>query len=270
MENTTNVIYITSNCNLKCEYCFEEEKRPNRTMTYDDIDRYFEGIDKISAPHSHIVLFGGEPLLYPDLIEYIVIDKILKQYDYKQYSVSMTSNGLRLLEDDIYDWFFDLRKKKYIHLEISYDGPNCYRRKDKNGNCVNHLIEKVLNKLNNDNKTFAISYTLNKDNYNYCIEDMITLFETYDHLEKIILSIASQDLDVVDNDYQKSVLRLKPYLNEIYRRYRKPICEEVCDVCQKCVFNNKNLYAVPNVPYPIERSKFANEDFSLWEYCHER
>lgn len=261
MENTTNVIYITSNCNLACEYCYEEQNRPSKTMTYDDIDRYFEYINEHSAPHSHIVLFGGEPLLYPNLIEYIV-NKVNNEYAYKQYSMSMNTNGLRLLEDEIYEWYKQLIKDKYIHLNISYDGPHSHRRIDKRGNCVNTYIENVLNKLDNDIK-YSISYTLNKDNYCYCIEDIIELLE-YHYIEKITISVMYKEIDKMAENYNIALQRLKPYFNEIFKRYHKSICAFTCELCQHCVFNNKNIYGIPS-SQPIERPKFVKNDFDLWE-----
>ena len=265
MEATTNVIYITSSCNLACDYCYETSDRPNKTISYDEIDAFFKYIENHSSPFSHVSIFGGEPLLYPELVDYI-IDKVIGEYNYKHYSISLFTNGILLLNDDIFNWFINTCKRGNISPTISYDGSHSFRRKDKLGNCVNDKIEAVMKKLDQVNDfLYSISFTLHKDNYDTCVEDIIEILETFSPY-KISISINCKEIADKYGDYKMATELLRPYMIEIYKRYHIPICEYTCSLCKKCIPNNKNIYAVPSYIGGIESPKFTQKDFNLWSY----
>jgi MoaA/NifB/PqqE/SkfB family radical SAM enzyme len=64
---------IGTKCNLKCKHCFITEKYNNeeKIISKEIIDKTFEFIDS----DYKIVVMGGEPLLYPNIVKYI-FDKI--------------------------------------------------------------------------------------------------------------------------------------------------------------------------------------------------
>jgi len=262
MESSTNVIYITSGCNLNCEYCYEKENRPNYVMSDEEIDSYFEYLNENSLSYSHIVLFGGEPLLCLDKIEYIV-DKIVNKYSDKKYSVSMNTNGLLLLDDNILNKYLELNSKIQIYLKISYDGSHSYRRKDYNGICVNDKILEVLNKLENKNIRYSISYTWQKENYKTIIYDLIDIIEKY-HPQKIEISVNCQEIGSISGDYEKEKELIVPHLIAIYKEYNIPLCEFVCNICKKCVFNNTNIYGIPGKLGALKAPKKTNKEFTFW------
>ena len=94
-------IPITFDCNLKCKNCsFGCDKFTKRNAFYittEKFKEYLTEIDRI-ATNSNIpvslTIFGGEPLLHPDVIEFLNI-----LYDYKIHVsyIEITTNGIKLL-----------------------------------------------------------------------------------------------------------------------------------------------------------------------------
>jgi uncharacterized protein len=59
------LLVLTSQCNLRCGYCYQNDKKPGRM----DQDTMFRGIDlAFVSKHDtvEITFFGGEPLLEMD------------------------------------------------------------------------------------------------------------------------------------------------------------------------------------------------------------
>ena len=136
-------ILVTEDCNLACTYCFELEGRTKETMTPEvakrTIDYLIEGAKKNGSGVVNITLFGGEPLMAPDICE------LLLDYGYERcqeenirFGAGIITNGT-LMNDQIYNFF-----KKYIKLigfntQISVDGTqdlHDFYRVTKNGNLV--------------------------------------------------------------------------------------------------------------------------------------
>ena len=94
-------IPITFDCNLKCKNCsFGCDKFTKRNAFYittEKFKEYLTEIDRI-ATNSNIpfslTILGGEPLLHPDVIEFLNI-----LYDYKIHvsDIVLSTNGIKLL-----------------------------------------------------------------------------------------------------------------------------------------------------------------------------
>lgn len=258
----TNVFYITSSCNLRCEYCYERNGRPDKSMTKEEIDENLKWMNENLADDSHIVIFGGEPLLEIDLIEYIV-NELLTTYKHRRFSISMDTNGILLLNDNIFEQYKKIISKRQFSTFVSYDGPNSFRRRDINGNCVNDKIVEVLRKLEKNNIEYSISYTWQKENAKTVIYDMIYIFENFNP-EKIVISPSCTELDEVsDMNYEDYIKSYIPYFEAIFLEYRKSICEFTCRVCRKCEFNQKNAYYLPQKD-PVLANKKTEKSFDFW------
>lgn len=259
----TNVFYITSSCNLRCEYCYERKGRPDKSMTKDEVDTKLKWMDDNLADNSHIVIFGGEPLLEIDLIEYI-INELITTYKHRNFSVSMDTNGTLLLDDNIFNKYKNIISKRQFSTFVSYDGPHSFRRRDINGNCVNDKIVEVLKKLENNNIKYNISYTWQKENDPFIIYDMIYICENFKP-EKIVISPDCTELDTVSDLYYGNYIKTKiPYFEAVFLEYKIPICEFTCRICRKCQFNTKNVYYLPQKD-PIIADKRTEKAFSFWD-----
>lgn len=128
LENTPSTLYLTIapglGCNYSCEYCFENKRTSHKIMTVkvqNDICQYIESVinnnkylKKIS-----VTWFGGEPLLYVDII-YSLSKRIIALCDnagIKYYS-GMISNGRYLTPSNVEK----LEECHMGHIQLSIDG----------------------------------------------------------------------------------------------------------------------------------------------------
>ncbi|HOM27276.1 MAG TPA: SPASM domain-containing protein [Defluviitoga tunisiensis] len=116
--------WLTSGCNFRCRYCYENKIKDLPIKTADKeiikqlLNWFFD--DRISGKNNNLSLnfFGGEPLLYPDLIEFTCIEgKKLEAKTGKRISFSMTTNASLLTKEMVE--FFKIFNMGYL---ISLDG----------------------------------------------------------------------------------------------------------------------------------------------------
>lgn len=123
-------IPLTLDCNLKCKNCsFGCDKFTKRNAFYittEKFKQYLTEIDRIvvnsNIPIS-LTILGGEPLLHPNVIEFL---NILHDYKIHVSNITFSTNGIKLLS--MPDSFFEIIKKldavicvtKYP-ININYD-----------------------------------------------------------------------------------------------------------------------------------------------------
>lgn len=262
MEQRTNVIYLTTKCNMACEYCYEGNGEEDYDLkeaflTNEQIDEFVDEMEKMegSIPSSSISFMGGEPTLAYDGLSYI-IDRIIESTKKlgKTYSAVMTTNGVLLDNESYYTKFINLiRYAKdngfFIDIEISYDGTGHHLRKFRNGSPTQEIVKRVIDKLERNGERFRISYTVSEQNYLVTIEEVIGFLETYKNLINISCSIAFARLDkfLEPGAGFKIKDEFKPYMKELYGIYNIPICGLSCGPCRRCktaTFRG-NRYASP-------------------------
>jgi uncharacterized protein len=120
-------ILMSEDCNLACDYCFElghhkNKKADNETIKR-SVDFIFNNAVLSKSNEASIMLFGGEPLLNEDGIEYIFnysMEK-KKQYPDVNYYISMVTNGT-IMNDHIKSLFKDFKDDLKLNVQISIDG----------------------------------------------------------------------------------------------------------------------------------------------------
>ena len=119
-------ISVIDRCNLRCVYCMPEDKvyennLINDTLSFNDYKFIINGLSQVGI--KKIKFTGGEPLLYPHLIELIKY----AHYECNIDDISITTNGIGLNEI-AYELKRSGLKKKWIaeQLDITY---NSLRRK---------------------------------------------------------------------------------------------------------------------------------------------
>ena len=111
-------VQFTEACNLRCDYCFVQEKRPNRfTAEMGKRALDFMVMNSGAVDRLNYTFFGGEPLL-----EFDRIHEVLKYSDEvtrttgKKVTFNITTNGI-LLSDDILE-----KSQGKITFLLSIDG----------------------------------------------------------------------------------------------------------------------------------------------------
>lgn len=109
-------LHINDHCNLRCVGCsmlaglVKEEANADYDITIQSLVRL-----KTVFPYIHeIDLFGGEPLLNPDILRYCETIRNL----YPEAVIFIVTNGVELLSKDSH--FFNCLKENYIRLSITY------------------------------------------------------------------------------------------------------------------------------------------------------
>lgn len=110
----------TFNCNFKCPYCFEVEKKMQMKKKQYDILKAFSKNEFPQKKHITIQLFGGEPLIdYKNLNDYLDYVIMLKEKSSFNFNCTLTTNGYLLSEEII----AELVNKYYCQaIQITLDG----------------------------------------------------------------------------------------------------------------------------------------------------
>ncbi|GBR73925.1 radical SAM/SPASM domain-containing protein [Candidatus Termititenax aidoneus] len=108
-------LHITNNCNLRCTYCYEDNKidrqRKQFVISFEEID---EKINEILAHGNcdELELLGGEIFLYMDKVSYLI-----EKY-HNKFAIIITTNGtIRNAEID------ELIAKYRLGIGVSLDDP---------------------------------------------------------------------------------------------------------------------------------------------------
>lgn len=88
-------IWVITDCNMKCSYCYEGNEKENSLLTAGMADKIISFItEKIGESTDTIIIefHGGEPLLNFPIIKYIV-EKLEKEYPQYKFIYGITTNG---------------------------------------------------------------------------------------------------------------------------------------------------------------------------------
>ncbi|MGG2085316.1 radical SAM protein [Lysinibacillus pakistanensis] len=146
---TSASILVTENCNLACTYCFEvhntkvmTKETARKTLEFLCLNAVESGVGRFDA-----MIFGGEPLLNPEVVEEIFRYGVeLSQ----KYNVTFTSNiitNCTVMNDKIKNMLIKWRDPANLTIQLSVDGKeevqNRYRI-TKTGGGSFHLVEKNI------------------------------------------------------------------------------------------------------------------------------
>ncbi len=260
MNNTTygtNIIYLTTNCNLDCDYCYEKDNRnklkKQKELTELDIDNFLLEINNREKNRSSVVvIFGGEPFLKYDLIKYL----IKKGKEIKNFSYCLTTNGILLSKEkiilDFIKFYYNeiYNKNVSLSIEISYDVSGNYRRYDKNGKTYDKEILLAMRYLSLAKIPFALRYTITKSNFNNFYNDLELMINKFKIISKVQTAIVFSEFDEnISQIFKNDAIKL-------FQRYNIPICDFVCEICKKCdKSNSNNYYYLKNKKLVVEKDK---------------
>ena len=143
-------------CNFRCSYCFNQRNKgkayKNMSMSDETIIRTTDYMKYVMKKHPncnfHTTMYGGEPLLYTDIIE--------KLYDNCPIKPVIVTNGI--LINKKLDWILDFQKKTnytlFICVSYDYSLQNVHRQ-DNTYDIVRNNI-KLLYKYNVPFRTITV------------------------------------------------------------------------------------------------------------------
>ena len=188
----TVTFIVTENCNLNCSYCYECSKT-KRTMTKEiarkAIDMLFdktklEGYFDLDKTKGYIIeVFGGEPFLEPDIIDYIFSYYLETAYHKNKeifyYShFNTTTNGTLYFSPEV-QHLIHLYGEKFS-IGVTVDGnkelhDTC--RKFKNGRGSYDLAAKALKAATKDKVDRHTKLTIAPENVSYLSDALINLWD---------------------------------------------------------------------------------------------
>ena len=186
----TYLMYSTA-CNFDCQYCYEKgnfDKTMDQNTVANLISWYSYRLKNSSYKECHVVLFGGEPLLFSDFFENFLqkIDVIAKENEVLLTSEIIT-NGY-LLTNEVVKKFIPFNFKE---IQVTLDGPpelhNALRPlKEKTDGTFYVILDNLL-KISTSfgNIEFLCRISFNKSNVQF-IPKLLDILKEKDPLHKII------------------------------------------------------------------------------------
>ena len=168
---TLFIIKISSECNLKCEYCYTRKNKgelSEETLAH-IANLIVNWIKKNNLKRIKIGFLGGEPLLFTEKIEFF-ISQLYSLMNGKNDAISLSiqSNGTLLTKEKI-RWI----KKRKIIIGVSLDGPeeiNDTARKFPDGSGSYKIIRNHIQDLIKANIEPRIITVIHKYNWNKVAE----------------------------------------------------------------------------------------------------
>ncbi len=280
-------LYLTDDCNLKCSYCYEGNKKNKSYMDEEIVEKAIDFIVENNYPNESIdlLLLGGEPLLNKKIL-YKTLDIINRKYKKDRYlfHFQMTTNGILLDEKTI-----DFLEKNSVELSISIDGDretHNLNRKSINDKDVYDIIYGNMQRLLKRKVQFSVRMTVTSNNVHLLYHNVQYFYELgirrihigIDELgqwNKEQLKVLDSQLNLVDEFYltcfannDGAILNLYDYKITTFVFKRSPI---YCSAGSKghLVINskgefypcgyvaNEKLWELGNVQTSFDRKKFV-------------
>lgn len=113
---------VTSDCNLKCKYCYEGTEKSKLYMDKDIVDKsinfIFNNYNSMEDNRLDVSIHGGEPFLAFEIIKYIV-SRLKKECKDRNISVNFsTTTNATFLNNEMIDFII----KEIPDISVSIDG----------------------------------------------------------------------------------------------------------------------------------------------------
>lgn len=137
MEYDHVAILLTENCNARCEMCCDNRGRScGHTLTIEELDIILSQVKNYSFAKT-VGITGGEPMLYPELCEYIM------NYDYgRKMQFTIKTNGFWGNDKEKVKCFLEKNADKIVNISFSYDE---FHKKFIDIRSIKNIIELAMN-----------------------------------------------------------------------------------------------------------------------------
>jgi radical SAM protein with 4Fe4S-binding SPASM domain len=163
------VIGATQNCNLFCNHCYANARRPLKNeITMDDFKKIINDLSSMpwDSNISQVGLTGGEFFIRPDAL------KIIDYIHAAGFEILVSSNGL-LLNDEMISKISSYSK---LNISISIDGPNAKTHEFIRGKDTFEKTVDVVKKLTDKGVSVGVNMFIHQKNIDL-IEDTLALSE---------------------------------------------------------------------------------------------
>lgn len=191
---------VSTTCNLNCSYCYANAgtyslNTAQKIITKNVIKEVYELAKKLEIIKiEQISLFGGEPLLAIEQIEYIC--KLFSKFNGYTPIYTIVTNLTTLDEK-----FIQVAKKYNLHITVSLDGPkeiNDIQRVFKNGQGTYQTVAKNIEKLMKENvniDSIEATYTSYTEKAGYSQKEIAqSLFELFPNINCVQVCLESHDI----------------------------------------------------------------------------
>lgn len=163
MNFQMSVINLTHRCNLRCPYCFEtfnhEEMNRPLDISEETLEKSLNFMYKQNNTR-YIVVYGGEPFLRPDLVEYI-----LKYHKKNDIRCGQIMTNATLIDDNIAKMLFKYRKN-FSTIVCSIDSIS------NSVKCLDN-VRGNLDVLNKYGLNYSIQATITSDTLPYAYDSIM-------------------------------------------------------------------------------------------------
>jgi sulfatase maturation enzyme AslB (radical SAM superfamily) len=253
------IFYLTNKCNFRCKYCYESLDQKRINVTKEDIITYLDEKLKNASDQVQFVLFGGEPFLEFEKMRFFC-NYALKKYKNVRFT-TFTNGSFFQKNENILEFI----KLKNISVYVSYDGVGNNLRVDRRGDTTSRTI-KVLGKLSQLGRRklidWGISYTINTENHKLLYKDLENILESF-HPPKIILNTDYQNMAKIygnDPDVIRSKINSLQDLGALWEKYKIPLCNYTCDLCNKCKARSLYDYTLKDQHIVLDANKYHHKE----------
>lgn len=218
---TTAIVLLTTGCNLRCEYCFEESLRP-KNMTFDiakDTLNFLIKNGENLRKNSHFTFFGGEPMLTFDsvMVPLIEYNKTLP----KPATFSMTTNGTLLTKEKL-----NFLQENNIRFMLSFDGMESVQKKKRPMACGENSFNAVMKNWEDIKRSGLLSSvrgTITRDTIKYMFDNILFYenmgVENLHILPNLWEQWSREDVEIFSYQLEK----YENYIIESFRNGRTPL-----------------------------------------------
>lgn len=246
-------ISLTNKCNLRCSYCYERHLNTEYgNLDEKTADKIIDFINK-RGDAGTVYLFGGEPLLYKDLVKKFI-------ENIKAAPFVITTNGT-LLDEEFIKW---CAERKVI-INMSHDGSKCAER-----GADRELLDKNLKTLLKYQPETLVQLVYTKEN----MKDLYTNVMYLKNLgvKKVSAamdaSLIPDDPDTFGDELREQWKKLSEvkdlYMYElaVKKKNIKEKMRSTCEICKKKLYINWDGRIYPCVQFQNRRDFQCGDIFS--------
>ena len=267
-------LLLTSDCNLKCKYCYMEAGKNRFYMKSEFAIRAIKELIKPETKRLVISFFGGEPMLNMKALKRVV--DFVKALPLDCYEFHITTNTT-LLTDEVIDYFI----KNKFSISVSMDGPpkvNDSLRQFPDGSPTSKFILKTIKRLVNKEAHFLVRATItnsNVQNMREMVDYFASLGVKFIHFEVVNKIGRAKEFNIQRPNPKEFILNFKKaldkaeeknvyLLNEAFHNLFNP-SSTFCTSCSgKTVFFTPDEYL--SACYEFQYGNHPLKDFIIGHY----